>query len=329
MKALVTGGGGFLGGQIVKQLLARGNDVTVFSRGSYPELEKIGAKQLRGDLNNRLTVVRACLNIDVVFHVAATVGMWGHWDDFYQTNVIGTGNVIEACRSHNVPKLVFTSTPSVVANGQARRGGDESLPYPNRYESYYAQSKAIAEQMVIEANGPELLTVSLRPHNIFGPGDTQIIPRLIARARSGRVIQIGDGTNKIDLTYIDDAARAHLLAADVLESGSPVAGSAYFISQDDPVNLWQWVNDLLVRLDLSPVKRRLSVPVARTAAQIIEATYRTLRLKGEPQLVPFLVSELALDHYYDISRAKRDIGYEPLVSMKEGTRRTVEYFKVQ
>jgi nucleoside-diphosphate-sugar epimerase len=327
MKALVTGGGGFLGRQIVEQLLAQGIETSVFSRGLYPELGKVGAKLWQGDLKDEKSVARACSNTDVVFHVAAKVGMWGQWSDFYQANVTGTRNIINGCRQHGVPRLVYTSTPSVVASDQARRGVDESVPYPAHFESHYAHTKALAEQMVLQANSPELLTVSLRPHNIFGPGDTQIIPRLIARARARRLVQIGDGTNRIDMTYIDDAARAHLLAADALQQDSPVAGSAYFISQDEPVNLWQWVDEMLLQLGLPPVKRRLSVPVARTAAKIIEGTYRSLRLKGEPQLVPFLVNELALDHYYDISRAKRELGYEPLVSMAEGTRLTVAYFR--
>lgn len=329
MKALVTGGGGFLGRHIVKQLLARGDEVAVFSRGAYPKLEEIGATVIRGDLQNGEGVNQACVDMDAVFHVAAKANLWGPWESFYQTNVVGTQNVLDACRKQGIRKLIYTSTPSVIANGESRVGVDESIPYPTHFEAHYPHTKAIAEQMVIKANSLELLTVSLRPPAIFGPDDTQLVPRVLARARAGRMIQIGDGANKMDLTYIDDAARAHLLAADALEEGSPVAGSAYFISQDEPVNPWGWVNDLLTQLDIPPIKRRISLPVALVLAHIIEFTYRTFRIKGEPQLVPFLVNEMALDHYFDISRAKQDFGYEPQITMEEATRRTVEYFKNQ
>jgi nucleoside-diphosphate-sugar epimerase len=226
-----------------------------------------------------------------------------------------------------VAKLIYTSTPSVVANNQSRAGANESLPYPASFESYYPQTKALAEQMVRKANGPELATVSLRPHIVFGPRDTQILPRLIERARTGKLVQVGDGTNKVDVTYVEDAARAHLLAADALKTGAAVAGSVYFISQGRPVTLWPWINELLVRLGVPPVKRKISLPVARLAGGLFELAYRAFRLEGEPRLTRFLANELALSHYYDISRAKRDFGYRPQVSMAEAVERTLTYFK--
>ncbi len=327
MKALVTGGGGFLGRHIVEQLLARGDEATIFARSNYPEMEKIGAKLFRGDVQDRETVSHACQGMDAVFHVAARANLWGPWEAFYQTNVVGTQNIIDACREYGVRKLIYTSTPSVIANGQPRSGVDESYPYPDHFDNYYPQTKAMAEQMVVEANGPDLSTVSLRPRVIFGPRDTQLIDRVVARAKAGRLIQIGDGPNKFDVTYIDDATRAHLLAVDALEPGSPVAGSIYFISQGEPVNMWEFVNTIITQLGYPPVKRRIPVPVALTIARIIQWTYRTFHLKGEPQLVPFLVNEMTLDFYADISKAKRDFGYEPQISVDEAVQRTVEYFR--
>lgn len=327
MKALVTGGGGFLGRHIVEQLLNRGDEVTVFARGAYPALEQIGANLIRGDLQDAGAVRGACTGMDAVFHVAAKAGYWGAWNSFYGPNVIGTQNIIAACRKQNVPKLIYTSSPSVVFNGRPHLGADESLPYPEQYENYYSHTKALGEQLVTQANGADLLTVSLRPHIIWGPGDTQILPRLVARAKAGKLIQVGDGTNKVDATYVEDAARAHLLAADALAPGSAVAGSIYFISQDAPVNLWNFVNELLVRLNVPPVRRRISLPVARAIGAVLEFAYRTFRLKGEPRLTRFLASELAMSHYYDISRAKEDFDYRPQVSIEEGLRRTVEYFR--
>ncbi|MCB0176005.1 MAG: NAD-dependent epimerase/dehydratase family protein [Anaerolineae bacterium] len=327
MKALVTGGGGFLGRYIVEQLLARGDEVTVFARGAYPELVELGAKQIRGDLQHRAEVVKACAGLDAVFHVAAKAGYWGTLESFYRPNITGAENVIAACREHGVGKLIFTSTPSVVANNQSRAGADESLPYPATYESYYPQTKAIAEQLVTKANGDGLLTVSLRPHIVYGPRDTHIIPRLVDRARAGKLVQVGDGANKIDVTYVEDAARAHLLAADALEPGAAVAGSVYFISQDQPVTLWPWINDLLRRLDVPPVTKKIPLALARTLGGVMELAYRTFNLKGEPRLTRFLANELALSHYYDISRAKQDFGYQPQFTMEESLQRTVAYFK--
>ncbi len=329
MKTLVTGGGGFLGRYIVEQLLARGDDVAVFARGSYPELEEIGATLIQGDLQDAAAVSSACAGREAVFHVAAKAGYWGAWDEFLRPNVLGTQNVINACRQHNVPKLIYTSTPSVVASSDHRAGGDESLPYPTHFESNYAHTKAIAEQMVMQASSDGLLTVSLRPHIVFGPRDTQIIPRLVARARQGKLLRVGSGRNKIDATYVEDAARAHLLAADALTADSPLAGRAYFISQDEPVNLWEFVNEIFTRLDIPPVRRGISLPVARAIGGVLETAYRTLRLTGEPRLTRFLANELALDHYYDISAAKRDFGYKPKLSMAEAVERTVAYFNSQ
>lgn len=327
MKALVTGGGGFLGRYIVEQLLDRGDEVTVFARGDYLELKQLGARLIQGDLREGEAVSRACAGMEAVFHVAAKAGYWGTWESFYRPNVVGTLNIIASCRKHGVAKLIYTSTPSVVANNQSRAGANEALPYPAKFESFYPQTKALAEQLVVKANSSALLTVSLRPHIVFGPRDTQILPRLIDRARAGKLVQIGDGSNKVDVTYVEDAARAHLLAADALKPGAVAAGSVYFISQDHPVMLWPWVNDLLARLEVPPIKRKISLPAARIVGGLLEFIYRTFRLKGEPRLTRFLANELALSHYYDISRAKRDFGYQPQVSMAEAVERTVAYFR--
>jgi nucleoside-diphosphate-sugar epimerase len=329
MNTLVTGGGGFLGRYIVEQLLQRGDNVSVFARGSYPELKQIGATLIRGDLQDAAAVSSACAGTDAVFHVAAKASYWGTWESFMRPNVLGTQNIINACRQQGVRKLIYTSTPSVVATHHNRSGANESLPYPTCFESYYCHSKAIAEQSVVKASDSELLTVSLRPHIVFGPRDTQIIPRLVARARQGKLIRVGDGRNKVDATYVEDAARAHLQAADALEPGSTVAGSTYFISQGEPVYLWDFVNEILTRLDIAPVKRRISLPAARRIGSAMEFAYRRFSLKGEPRLTRFLADELALEHYYDISAAKRDLGYQPQLTMAEAVERTVAYFKSQ
>ena len=328
MNALVTGGGGFLGRYVTEQLLERGDEVTVFARGSYPELGKIGARLVRGDLQDVGAVEGACKGMDVVFHVASKTGFWGTWESFYNANVLGTQNVISACRKRGVPKLVYTSTPSVVFDGHPHEGCDESLPYASHYESHYSETKAMAERMVREANDEdELLTVSLRPHLIFGPRDRHLVPRIIARARTGRLPQVGDGTNKVDLTYVEDAARAHLLAADALQPGSPVAGSAYFVTQDEPTNAWGFVNTVITALGIPRITRQVPLWVVRGAGAILELAHRTLPLPGEPFVTRFLASEVAMSHYYDISRAKRDLGYRPRLTMAEAICRTIAFLR--
>ena len=327
MNTLVTGGGGFLGRYMVEQLVERGDKVRVFARGDYSELRQIGAEFVRGDLRDAQAIKNACTGMDIVFHVAAKPGIWGGWESFYQPNVIGTQHVIAACQEQHVPKLVFTSSPSVVFNNQPQSGIDETTPYPEHYENFYSHTKALAEQMIIKANSKDLLTVSLRPHLIWGPRDPHLLPRLIDRARSGKLIQVGDGRNKVDLTYVEDAARAHLLAADALQPDSVVAGSVYFISQDVPVNLWNWINGLLKKLNISPVKHKISLPAARTIGAIMEGAYRMFRLPGEPKMTRFLASELAMDHYYDISRAKQDFAYQPQFNIDEALEKTLTFLK--
>jgi nucleoside-diphosphate-sugar epimerase len=329
MKTLVTGGGGFLGRAIVEQLLQRGDEVTVFARGAYPSLGEAGARLVRGDIQDPEAIEKACQDIDLVFHVAAKAGLWGDWTSYYKVNVLGTENVISACISRHVPRLVYTSSPSVIFDGTDQCGIDENYPYPSRYESPYPHTKALGEQRVIDANCDNLLTTSLRPHLIFGPRDNHLLPNLLARAREGKVPQVGDGTNKVDLTYVDDAARAHLLAGDALIHGSPVNGSAYFITQDEPVELWSWVNNLLAELYIDPIRLKLPLWLARNVGALLTLVHRVLQLDGEPRITPFLASELAQNHYYDISKAKNDFGYQPLYSMAQATEITIAWLKAK
>jgi nucleoside-diphosphate-sugar epimerase len=318
LRALVTGGGGFLGKAIVVKLVDRGWTVRSLARGYYPELEKLGVEALRGEIADRTTVLNAAADCDVVFHVAAKAGFWGPEEEYFQANVVGTANVLIACRVLGIPRLVHTSSPSVVHGGGAIEGGDESLPYPFRYEASYPRTKAAAERMVLAANDNRLSTVALRPHLIWGPGDNHLAPRMIERQRQGRLRLIGDGTNLIDTVYIDNAAEAHLLAADRLEPHAACAGQAYFITQGEPLPLAEWLNRILAAGGLPPVEKKLPPGVARVLGGAIEVVFRTLRLSGEPPLTRFLASQLATAHWFDITAARRDIGYRPEVSIDEG-----------
>jgi len=321
MKVLVTGGGGFLGGAIVRLLRERGDSVRSFSRGSYPALESLGVEQVRGDLGDPSAVAKATEGCEVIFHVAAKAGVWGPWSEYFQANVIGTQNVLAACRTHGIRKLVFTSSPSITFAGVDQNSVNESEPYPKKFLAHYPHTKSIAEKAVLTANGSDLATVALRPHLIWGPGDPHIIPRLVDRARAGKLRQIGREPKLVDTTFVDNAAQAHLQAADRLDIGSPIAGRAFYLSQGEPEPMWDFVNRVLAVHGLPPVTRSVSPRIAYLAGTILEWIYRVLPLKGEPPITRFVAKQLSTAHWYDLTAAKRDLGYEPRVSTAEGFRR--------
>jgi 2-alkyl-3-oxoalkanoate reductase len=327
MKALVTGGSGFLGNALVRGLLARGAEVRSFCRNDHAELRQLGVRQLRGDLADAPAVAAAVAGCDIVFHVAAKAGVWGPYEEYHRANVIGTENVIAACRRHGVSRLVYTSSPSVVFDGKDMAGMDESAPYPARFVAHYSKSKALAEQKIKAACNGRLATVALRPHLIWGPGDNHLLPRLAARATAGQLCRIGTQEKLIDTIYIDNAVSAHLLAADRLEPGSPVAGKAYFISQGEPVEVWTMINRLLQAAGAPPVDRSLPASLAMVLAWGFEIIHRLRRAPGEPRLTRFAVRELSSSHWFNINAAKRDLGYAPVVPTEEGLRRLREHFE--
>jgi nucleoside-diphosphate-sugar epimerase len=325
MKALVTGGGGFLGSAIVSGLAARGDAVVSLASNRYPALDALGVTQVQGDIADPAAVERAAAGCDVVFHVAAKAGIWGRYADYHRANVEGTANVLAACRQHRIPRLIYTSSPSVVFDGRDMEGVNESVPYPTRYEASYPETKAHAERMVLTANSGELATVALRPHLIWGPGDNHLVPRILARGRVGKLRRLGRRNPLIDSIYIDNAADAHLLAADRLAPGSPIAGKVYFLSQGEPVPLWDLINRILACADLPPVTRSVPVWLAYSAGWLLECVYELFRRQSEPPMTRFLARELATAHWFDISAARRDLGYEPRVSIDEGLRRLREW----
>ncbi|TNE86184.1 MAG: NAD-dependent epimerase/dehydratase family protein [Deltaproteobacteria bacterium] len=327
MKTLVTGGGGFLGRRIVELLLQQGHDVSFLSRGRYPEVEALGATWVQADLCDAGAVREAVRGMDVVFHVAAKAEPWGKYEDFYAVNVTGTDNVIAAMKAEGVKRLVYTSTPSVVSMMLDTENGAQDLPYSDEYPTVYAETKAEAERHVIAANGPELATVSLRPHLIMGPREDKMIPRILERAETGKLPQIGDGSNVVDITYVDNAAWAHLDAMDALEDHtSPCAGKAYFISNDEPVRLWDWVGGLLEGCNKPPLKRQLSYGMAWRLAGIVEFIWRLFGLQSEPRITQFQVAGMGKTHWYDMGPAKRDLGYRIRVPLDEGTKATIQWF---
>lgn len=318
MKALVTGGGGFLGGAIVRRLVERGDEVRSLSRGKHPILGELGVEAHRGDVSDPKVVLRAVRGVDAVFHVAAKPGIWGRYADYYRTNTEGTLNIIEACRVHGVSRLVYTSTPSVVHAGGDIAGADESLPYPEHFEAAYPETKALAEKAVLAANDAVLATVALRPHLIWGPGDNHLVPGIIDRAKAGRLRFVGRPLPLVDSTFVEDAATAHLLAADRLAPDAPCAGRAYFISQGEPWAIDRLINGILGAAGMEPVTRYISPRLAWFVGGVLELAYRVLGIDQEPVMTRFLARQLSTAHWYDIGAARRDLGYEPACTIDEG-----------
>jgi nucleoside-diphosphate-sugar epimerase len=354
---LVTGGTGFLGRHLVERLLAQGRQVTVLGRTPAPELAARGVRFIRASLDDAEAVRAACAGAETVFHTAAKVGVWGRYDDFFRTNVLGTRAILDGCRAHGVRRLIYTSTPSVVYNGRDLAGADESLPLTTACPSPYPLTKALAERAVLAANSPALRTVALRPHLIWGVGDPHLVPRLLAKARAGRLRIVGTGRNRVDLVHVENAVDAHLLAEAALAHCNPLgdksptpsplvenpecnlmgynsngaepaaAGKAYFITNGEPVVLWDWINGLLIALGEPPVTKRISLGAAQVVGALCEGLWRALPLAGEPPMTRFVAAELAKDHWFDIGAARRDLGYVPRVSMAQGTAELVESLK--
>lgn len=288
-----------------------------------------------------------------MFHVAGRVGVWGPPDDFFNVNVKGTQKVLVACREAKVPRLVYTSSPSVVYNGGDLAGLNESAPLCTEAPCAYPTSKAAAEREVLAANDHALATIALRPHLVWGPGDRNVVPRVMALARSGRLKIVGSGRNRVDITHIDNVVDAHLLAEGALLTGSEVpfspagrkpdlgaprpgsdttaplhpAGRAYFITNGEPIVLWDWINEVLRGVGIAEIKRRVPLPVAYAAGGLLETFWRLARKPGEPPMTRFVAKELATDHWFDISAARRDLGYHPLVTVTDGTAALIEHYK--
>ena len=323
MKILVTGGGGFLGQALCRGLVERGHQVLSFNRGHYPSLQEIGVGQIRGDLADANAVHHAAAGVDAIFHNAAKAGAWGSYDSYFQANVVGTRNVLAACRAHGIGRLVHTSTPSVThrATHPVEGLGADEVPYGEDLQAPYAATKAIAEREVLAASDASLAVVALRPRLIWGPGDVQLLPRLVERARAGRLRIVGSGDNLVDTTYIDNAAQAHFDAFERLAPGAACAGKAYFISNGEPRPMREVLNALLAAAGAPPVRKTISFRTAYRIGAACDWLWPLLRLAGEPPMTRFLAEQLSTPHWYSMEPARRDFGYVPRVSFDEGLTR--------
>ncbi len=315
----VTGAGGFLGQAICRFLRAVNIKVTGFTRSNYPELTQMGVTMVQGDITNIEALAIAMKDCDLVFHVAAKAGVWGSKTDYFQPNVKGCDNIIKLCQAQGIASLVYTSTPSVTFAGVDEAGVDESQPYAASFLNYYAESKAQAEQQVLAANTKNFQTVALRPHLIWGPNDPHLVPRVIERAKARRLKLVGNKDKLVDTIYVDNAAYAHILAAlKLTEKNATCAGKAYFISNDEPITMACMLNSILDCAKLPVVTKRVPSALAYTVGVLLEWLYRALGKKEEPMMTRFVAKQLSTSHYFDISAAKKDLGYKPFISIDEG-----------
>lgn len=319
---LVTGGGGFVGKSLIKKLLNKGYQVKSLSRNFYEELATLSVTCYQGDIGGEFEKINLFFkNVDAVFHVASKVDMWGKYDDFFKTNVIGTRNIIKACKENNIKYLIYTSSPSVIANNDGLKEVDASFPYPKKYDAFYPETKAMAEKEIIkEGKKGEIFTLVLRPHLIWGPNDTNLIPTILDKAKNGKLKQIGDGKNIVDCSYIEDCTDAHILALEALEKNPSLSSNVYFVTQDEHIKLWDFINSILVAKKLPPIEKKVSKKLALSIARVLEFTSKMIP-SFKPLFTKFLITEMTTDHYFNIEKTKKDLGYSPKYSIKEGLKK--------
>lgn len=325
-KVIVTGGGGFLGSHIVAELKKRA-DIEVFSlsRKNYPEL---GVENIPCDISDSAQLDQVNFSdVDAIIHTAAIAGVWGHYDDYYRVNFLGTKNLVDKAKAAGVKYFVYTSTPSVVFGQDDIVNGNEELAYPSQYFTDYAKTKSMAEKYVLDNNADDFNSVALRPHLIWGPGDPHLIPRIIKKAKAGKLKRVGDGENLVDVIYVKNAALAHLQALDCLWQDKKIGGNAYFVGQERPVNLWQFIDTILAKKNMLPLKDSVSYKTAFRLGQVLEWVYRLMGIHSpEPPMTRFVAMQLAKNHYFSHAKAKRDFNYAPVYSIEEGL---AETFKEQ
>lgn len=328
-KVLVTGGNGFVGRHLVDALADRGHTVTAMDLRA--EGWRKDVRFVSGDIRDQDAMIALCEGQDSVVHNASLVHTKRNLvQQVWDVNLGGTRNVLEGCRRHGVGRLVYLSSASAVYQGQDIENGDERLPYSTISQAPYADSKIAAEREVLAANGRGLLTVALRPHVVFGPHDQRFLPAILKRAADGRLkFSVGFGSWLSDFTYIDNLVDAVVAAEERLVEGAPIAGQAYFITNGEPMPFWDFVSAVLQELSLPPIRFRIPYAVAYAAAAVSEGldSLRGGRFGEEDRLSRFAVKYLCTHHYFSIDKARRDLGYDPKVTIREGIRRTAGWLR--
>ncbi|XP_077387499.1 sterol-4-alpha-carboxylate 3-dehydrogenase, decarboxylating isoform X1 [Festucalex cinctus] len=328
-RCAVIGGSGFLGRHLVEKLVARGYTVSVFDIRQNFEMSGVTFHQ--GDLCDKQALLPALKGVSLVFHCASPSPASDDRRLFERVNIQGTSTVIQACTEVGVQKLVLTSSASVVFEGSDIKNGREDLPYAKKPIDYYTETKIKQEKLVLEACDEEkgFLTVAIRPHGIFGPRDPQLVPILVDAARKGKMkFIIGDGTNLVDFTFVENVVHGHILAAEHLRPDSPICGKPYHITNDEPVRFWDFMSEVLVGLGYAAPRYNLPYMLVYVLALLLWLLSLVLRplMSFKPTFTPMRVALAGTHHYYSCERAKQDMGYKPLVGLKEAIERTVQSY---
>ena len=324
-RVIVTGACGFVGRHLVDALADRGDQVTALDIGGKPWREDVELRRV--DLRDAEATAAALEGHELVFHNASLVHTkQNRAQDVWAVNLGGTEHVLAGCAAHGIDKLVYVSSASVVYEGEDIEAGDESLPYARASQAPYADSKIAAEKLVLRSNGPTLATCAIRPHVVFGPGDTRLLPAIIERARAGTLKHIvGPGTHLSDFTYISNLTDALLAAADRLGPEAAIAGEALFVTNGEPMPFFEFVGRVLEGLDLPRPRKHVPFALAYGVAALAEAwdTLKGGTLGAEDGMTRFAIRYLCTHHYFSIDKAKQRLDWSPRVSLDEGIARTV------
>lgn len=322
MKVLVTGGTSLLARTTAEALLGRGDEVVLLQRGT----SVVDAPQVRGDVRDPEVVHRAMQGCDAVVHAAAKVGIVGAWEDFRSINVDGTANVIAAARERGVSRVVHVSTPSVSHAGRSLIGAGADPAVTGRAHAHYAESKAIAERLALGAASDALPLVAIRPHLVWGPGDTQLVGRIVERARAGQLALVGGGTALIDTTYLDNAASALVAALDAAVPGAACVGRAYVIANGEPRPIRELIEGILAAAGVQVTPRDVPLRLATGVGAVVERVWRRAKPDEEPPLTRFLAEQLGTAHWFDPRPARDELAWHPTVSIDEGLRRLAAWY---
>jgi len=325
VKVLVTGTGSLLLGGIASELVRRGDDVVCLQRRSSAFVGHQNAHQVLADICDADAVAQAAQGCDAIIHGAARVGIVGSQKEFFDTNVTGTKNILQAAEQHSISRLVFVSTPSVAHTGDSLIGAPAGEAEIGRSRSYYAESKAIAERTVLNARNEHLAVVAIRPHLVWGPGDTQLVGRIVERAASGHLAVIGTGNALVDSTYIDNAISAHIAALDALHIGSACDGKAYVISNGEPRTVNELMRSMCDAAGIPFEPRHVSLAMGIRLGSVIERLWPLMK-SSEPPLTRFVAEQLGTAHWFDQRAVQQDLGWTPQVSLDEGFQRLTQWF---